>query len=64
MVVLAGVRVVVVIGGSPGCDWWGCWPRLVGGGLPAAVVSAGRGRGGSMSRDQGGKFWAERSGPR
>jgi hypothetical protein len=48
----------------PGLIGGGCWPRVVGGGLPAALLSAVRGRGGSMSRDQGGKFWAERSGPR
>jgi hypothetical protein len=35
----------------------------VGGGLPAAASSAVLGRGGSGSRDQGGKFLGERSGP-
>jgi hypothetical protein len=42
----------------------GCWPRQVGGGvLPAAASSAGRGRGGSLSRDQRGKILGKRSGP-
>jgi hypothetical protein len=47
----------------PGVGRRGGAGPVAGGGLPAAASSAVRGRRGSGSRDQGGKFLGERSGP-